>query len=102
MFESTNASMTSSLQVPTSDATTSSPRRPSLSAFRYPTNAETTMHTDSASSTAQISYAYRRRYASYLAASFGISFEAALADTDAQLAPRRPSYVSESEVSRRE
>ncbi|CAD0099793.1 unnamed protein product [Aureobasidium mustum] len=101
MFESTNTSMTSSLQVPSSNAMTSSPR-PSIGAFRCSTNSETTTHTDSASSTAQISYAYRRRYASYLAASFGISFEAALADTDAQLAPRRPSYVSESEVDRRE
>ncbi|KAG9689510.1 hypothetical protein KCU69_g10065, partial [Aureobasidium melanogenum] len=102
MFESTNASLSSSLQVPALNTMTTSPRRPSLEAFRYPTNSETTTHTDSASSTAQISYAYRRRYASCLAASFGISFEAALADTDAQLAPRRPSYVSESEVDRRE
>ncbi|KEQ78775.1 hypothetical protein M438DRAFT_284984 [Aureobasidium pullulans EXF-150] len=92
------------MQLPTSTSTSSASnfRRPSLSAFRYPTAPETTVHTDSASSTAQISCAYRRRYASYLAASFGISFEAALADTDAQLAPRRSSYVSESEVDRRE
>ncbi|CAD0086547.1 unnamed protein product [Aureobasidium vineae] len=46
MFESTKASMTSSLQVPTSDAMRSSPRRPSLSAFRYPTSPETTTHTE--------------------------------------------------------
>ncbi|KAI4737424.1 hypothetical protein E4T45_15078 [Aureobasidium sp. EXF-8846] len=94
--------MPSSLLSPTSITTSSNPRRPSLSAFKYPTAVETTTHTDAAPSTAQISCAYRRRYASYLAASFGISFEAALADTDAQLAPRRPSYVTESEVDRRE
>ncbi|KAI4748632.1 hypothetical protein E4T50_01098 [Aureobasidium sp. EXF-12298] len=94
--------MTSSLLSPPTNTTSSNTRRPSLSAFRYPTASETTTHTDAASSTAQISCAYRRRYASYLAASFGISFEAALADTDAQLAPRRPSYVSESELDRRE
>ncbi|KAK6008291.1 hypothetical protein QM012_000194 [Aureobasidium pullulans] len=102
MFESTNTSMSTSLQVPASNAMTSTPQRPSLGVVKYPTNSETTTHTDSSSPTAQIAYAYRRRYASYLAASFGISFEAALADTDAQLAPRRPSYVSESEVDRRE
>ncbi|KAI5247674.1 hypothetical protein E4T42_05977 [Aureobasidium subglaciale] len=93
--------MASPSQSLASDSTTSTTRRPSLSAFRYPTAPEAPTQTDSSSSTAQISCAYRRRYASYLAASFGISFEAALADTDAQLAPRRPSYVSESEVDRR-
>ncbi|CAD0041913.1 unnamed protein product [Aureobasidium pullulans] len=83
MLESTTTTVTSSMQLPTSTSTSSASnfRRPSLSAFRYPTAPETTVHT---------------------AASFGISFEAALADTDAQLAPRRSSYVSESEVDRRE
>lgn len=49
-------------------------------------------------STAGIKSAYRNRYASYLAATFNISLEAAFTETDIQLAPRRPSHVSEAEV----
>jgi hypothetical protein len=45
MFESATASMPSSLLSPTSITTSSNPRRPSLSAFKYPTAAETTTHT---------------------------------------------------------
>lgn len=45
MFESTNTLMTSSLQVPTSNEMASSPRRPSLGAFKYPGSSETTTHT---------------------------------------------------------
>jgi len=41
--------------------------------------------------------AYRVRYAQYLAATFGFSREAALAEADTQLAPRRSSSVSEAE-----
>ncbi|KAF2269362.1 hypothetical protein CC78DRAFT_277900 [Lojkania enalia] len=44
--------------------------------------------------------AYRTRYAQYLAATFNMSFEAALAEADVQLAPRRSSDVSEAEALR--
>lgn len=51
-------------------------------------------------STAQITAAYRNRYASYLAATFNISLEAAQLETDYQLAPRRASEFSEAEAHR--
>ncbi|KFY99042.1 hypothetical protein V500_01486 [Pseudogymnoascus sp. VKM F-4518 (FW-2643)] len=51
-------------------------------------------------STAQIISAYRNRYASYLAASFNISLEAAQLETDFQLAPRRASQFSEADAYR--
>jgi hypothetical protein len=41
--------------------------------------------------------AYRVRYAQYLAATFGFSMQAALAEADSQLAPRRSSSYSEAE-----
>ena len=46
--------------------------------------------------------AYRRRYAQYLAATFNMSLQAAMAEADAQLGgvPRRGSDVSEAEVLR--
>ncbi|KAF2652646.1 hypothetical protein K491DRAFT_718784 [Lophiostoma macrostomum CBS 122681] len=46
--------------------------------------------------------AYRRRYAQYLAATFNMSLEAAMAEADSQLhmVPRRSSDVSEAEVLR--
>ena len=44
--------------------------------------------------------AYRNRYAQYLAATFNMSLQAALAEADAQLAPRRSSDVSEAEAVR--
>ncbi|KAH7396279.1 hypothetical protein BKA66DRAFT_454805 [Pyrenochaeta sp. MPI-SDFR-AT-0127] len=44
--------------------------------------------------------AYRIRYAQYLAATFSMSIQAALAEADAQLAPRRSSSISEAESSR--
>lgn len=46
------------------------------------------------------SAAYRQRYAQYLASTFNMSLEAALAEADIQLAPRRSSGVSESEMLR--
>ncbi|PSK40224.1 hypothetical protein B9Z65_8164 [Elsinoe australis] len=46
----------------------------------------------------QIAAAYRQRYAAYLAATFGISVEAANADVNSVLAPRKRSDVSEEEV----
>ncbi|KAF2851869.1 hypothetical protein T440DRAFT_516848 [Plenodomus tracheiphilus IPT5] len=42
--------------------------------------------------------AYRLRYAQYLAATFGFSLQAALAEADSQLAPRRSSSSSQSEA----
>ncbi|KNG47742.1 hypothetical protein DDE82_004734 [Stemphylium lycopersici] len=42
--------------------------------------------------------AYRTRYAQYLAATFGFSMQAALAEADCQLAPRRSSGSSMSEA----
>ncbi|KIW32323.1 uncharacterized protein PV07_03877 [Cladophialophora immunda] len=48
----------------------------------------------------QITDAYRRRYASYLASTFHISVEAANLEADYQLQPRRRSEASESEVYR--
>ena len=42
--------------------------------------------------------AYRIRYAQYLAATFGFSMQAALAEADSQLAPRRSSSSSMSEA----
>ncbi|PVH97338.1 hypothetical protein DM02DRAFT_674168 [Periconia macrospinosa] len=44
--------------------------------------------------------AYRKRYAQYLASTFNMSLEAAMAEADAQLAPRRSSAVSEAETLR--
>jgi len=44
--------------------------------------------------------AYRKRYAQYLAATFNMSLEAAMAEADVQLAPRRCSGVSEAETLR--
>ncbi|KAJ4377562.1 hypothetical protein N0V83_000387 [Neocucurbitaria cava] len=41
--------------------------------------------------------AYRLRYAQYLAATFNMSIQAAMAEADSQLAPRRSSSVSEAE-----
>ncbi|KAF2125400.1 hypothetical protein P153DRAFT_370069 [Dothidotthia symphoricarpi CBS 119687] len=41
--------------------------------------------------------AYRYRYAQYLAATFSMSIQAALAEADSQLAPRRSSSLSEAE-----
>ncbi|KAF2448861.1 hypothetical protein P171DRAFT_220539 [Karstenula rhodostoma CBS 690.94] len=46
------------------------------------------------------SAAYRQRYAQYLASSFNMSLEAARAEADIQLAPRRSSGMSESEMLR--
>ncbi|KAF4551925.1 Hypothetical protein D9617_11g007720 [Elsinoe fawcettii] len=46
----------------------------------------------------QIAASYRSRYAAYLAATFGISVEAAQADVASVLAPRKRSDVSEEEV----
>lgn len=46
------------------------------------------------------SAAYRQRYAQYLASTFNMSLEAAMAEADIQLAPRRSSGVSESEMLR--
>jgi hypothetical protein len=44
---------------------------------------------------------YRKRYAQYLAATFSMSFEAAMAEADTQLAPRRSaSDMSEAEALR--
>ncbi|PSN75349.1 hypothetical protein BS50DRAFT_671525 [Corynespora cassiicola Philippines] len=43
---------------------------------------------------------YRTRYAQYLAATFNMSLQAALAEADTQLAPRRSSEVSEAEAMR--
>jgi len=40
---------------------------------------------------------YRQRYAQYLAATFNMSIQAALAEADSQLMPRRSSSVSEAE-----
>jgi hypothetical protein len=48
----------------------------------------------------EVPAAYRNRYASYLAALFNISLEAALAESDYQLTPRRVSDVSEADVYR--
>ncbi|KAH7135527.1 hypothetical protein B0J11DRAFT_161602 [Dendryphion nanum] len=49
-----------------------------------------------------VAAAYRTRYAQYLAATFNMSLQAALAEADAQLqtTPRRRSDVSEAEVLR--
>ncbi|CAI6307042.1 unnamed protein product [Periconia digitata] len=44
--------------------------------------------------------AYRQRYAQYLASTFNMSVEAAMAEAEAQLAPRRSSGVSEAETLR--
>ncbi|KAF1848019.1 uncharacterized protein K460DRAFT_333623 [Cucurbitaria berberidis CBS 394.84] len=41
--------------------------------------------------------AYRHRYAQYLAATFNMSIQAAMAEADTQLAPRRSSSISEAE-----
>ncbi|OAL51129.1 hypothetical protein IQ07DRAFT_412946 [Pyrenochaeta sp. DS3sAY3a] len=46
--------------------------------------------------------AYRYRYAQYLAATFNMSMQAAMAEADSQLAPRRSSSVSEAESLRSE
>jgi hypothetical protein len=45
---------------------------------------------------------YRNRYAQYLAATFNISLQAAMAEADSQLqqSPRRLSEISEAEVLR--
>jgi hypothetical protein len=43
---------------------------------------------------------YRARYAQYLAATFSMSLEAAMAEADTQLAPRRSSGCSEAEALR--
>ncbi|OCL09343.1 hypothetical protein AOQ84DRAFT_354055 [Glonium stellatum] len=51
-------------------------------------------------STSQTAAAYRNRYAAYLAATFNISLEAAMADMNHQLAPRRASDVSEADAYR--
>ncbi|KAF2468022.1 uncharacterized protein BDR25DRAFT_305383 [Lindgomyces ingoldianus] len=51
-------------------------------------------------STDNMASAYRTRYAQYLAATFNMSLEAALAEADTQLAPRRSSDVSEAEAHR--
>ncbi|KAF2192012.1 hypothetical protein K469DRAFT_655242 [Zopfia rhizophila CBS 207.26] len=51
-------------------------------------------------STDDIASSYRLRYAQYLAATFNMSLEAALAEADNQLAPRRSSDVSEAEALR--
>ncbi|GAB7337011.1 hypothetical protein MBLNU457_g2425t1 [Dothideomycetes sp. NU457] len=53
-----------------------------------------TVHT----SPSRVASAYRTRYAQYLAATFGISFEAALSDMESQLAPRKNSHVTEAEL----
>ncbi|KAG8627275.1 hypothetical protein KVT40_004758 [Elsinoe batatas] len=46
----------------------------------------------------QITTSYRARYAAYLAATFGISLEAAQADVASVLTPRKRSDTSEEEV----
>lgn len=51
-------------------------------------------------STEDVTSAYRKRYAQYLASTFNMSLEAAMAEADAQLAPRRTSDVSEAETLR--
>ncbi|USP72994.1 hypothetical protein yc1106_00268 [Curvularia clavata] len=43
-------------------------------------------------------HAYRMRYAQYLAATFGFSMQAALAEADCQLAPKRSSSTGMSEA----
>ena len=45
-----------------------------------------------------IAAGYRLRYAQYLAATFNISLDAALAEAEHQLAPRRASDVPEAEA----
>lgn len=51
----------------------------------------------------QISDAYRKRYAAYIASVFNISVEAAISETDRQLiGGHRPSNISESELERRD
>jgi len=62
------------------------------------TNAGTPTIIHSSSQTPEaIAAAYRVRYASYLAATFNISIEAAQADMNNALVPRRASSVSEAE-----
>ncbi|KAF1954125.1 hypothetical protein CC80DRAFT_493972 [Byssothecium circinans] len=51
-------------------------------------------------STEDMAATYRKRYAQYLASTFNMSLEAALAEADTQLAPRRSSAVSEAETLR--
>ncbi|KAF2800410.1 hypothetical protein K505DRAFT_355749 [Melanomma pulvis-pyrius CBS 109.77] len=51
-------------------------------------------------STDDVASAYRTRYAQYLAATFNMSLEAAMAEADSQLAPRRSSGCSEAEAFR--
>lgn len=51
-------------------------------------------------SSEDVASAYRTRYAQYLAATFNMSLQAALAEADTQLAPRRSSDVSEAEAMR--
>ncbi|KAF2702818.1 hypothetical protein K504DRAFT_539372 [Pleomassaria siparia CBS 279.74] len=51
-------------------------------------------------STDDVASAYRVRYAQYLAATFNMSLEAAMAEADTQLAPRRSSACSEAEAFR--
>jgi hypothetical protein len=41
--------------------------------------------------------AYKRNYARYLAATFNMSYEAALCEADCQLSPRRSSSITEAE-----
>jgi hypothetical protein len=51
-------------------------------------------------STAQITSAYRKRYASYIAATFKINIEAAQSETNYQLAPRRASETTSMLISK--
>ncbi|KAF2871189.1 hypothetical protein BDV95DRAFT_494711 [Massariosphaeria phaeospora] len=85
---------------------------PSASPATSPTSPSSTpsivLHPASGSASKQELYkskddvatAYRKRYAQYLASAFNMSFEAALAEADVQLAPRRSSGMSEAEAMR--
>ncbi|GAB7347538.1 hypothetical protein MBLNU459_g4433t1 [Dothideomycetes sp. NU459] len=84
---------TSSMQIPHQIPTSKPPSTPSILVTNHLGESHLQMSTHMTS-------AYRQRYASYLAATFGISLQAALDETDQQLAPRRTSDVSEAEVYR--
>ncbi|KAF2743217.1 hypothetical protein M011DRAFT_480995 [Sporormia fimetaria CBS 119925] len=91
-------SATSSASSSASSSPSSSPSPPSI--VLHPASGTSTTRLYKSSS--EMASSYRTRYAQYLAATFNISLQAALAEADSQLqqAPRRCSDVAEAELHR--
>ncbi|KAF1830534.1 hypothetical protein BDW02DRAFT_572937 [Decorospora gaudefroyi] len=91
---------TSATPSPSSSPTLSPTTTPSI--VLHPASGASSIKTELHKPKEDPAQVYRVRYAQYLAATFGFSMQAALAEADSQLAPRRSSSISEAESLRRE